>query len=131
VVILEGKWQDFITSEEVYAAGGFDIIYTDTFSESYSDLLEFFENVPNLLRDEYSRFSFFNGLGATNALFYDVYSNIVELHLSDIGLATSWSDVEISPGFVGHEEEDQHGVWGETRVYFNLPLYRLPICRMQ
>lgn len=36
VTILEGKWQDFISSEEIYAVGGFDIIYTDTFSESYS-----------------------------------------------------------------------------------------------
>ena len=36
VTILEGKWQDFITSEELYAVGGFDVIYTDTFSESYS-----------------------------------------------------------------------------------------------
>ena len=35
VKILEGKWQDFIDSEELLAVGGFDVIYTDTFSEDY------------------------------------------------------------------------------------------------
>lgn len=35
VKILEGKWQDFIEGEELIATGGFDVIYTDTFSEDY------------------------------------------------------------------------------------------------
>lgn len=35
VKILEGKWQDFVESEELMATGGFDVIYTDTFSEDY------------------------------------------------------------------------------------------------
>lgn len=35
VTILEGKWQDYISSEQLLAVGGFDVIYTDTFSESY------------------------------------------------------------------------------------------------
>lgn len=35
VRILEGKWQDYIESEELLSVGGFDIIYTDTFSEDY------------------------------------------------------------------------------------------------
>lgn len=35
VKILEGKWQEFIESEELIATGGFDVIYTDTFSEDY------------------------------------------------------------------------------------------------
>jgi hypothetical protein len=34
VQILEGKWQDFIDSEELRTEG-FDIIYTDTFSEKF------------------------------------------------------------------------------------------------
>ena len=66
----------------------------------------------------------------SDALFYDVYSNVVELHLSDIGLATTWSDMEITQGLVGHEAQEEYDAWGETRVYFSLPLYRLPICRM-
>jgi len=36
VKILEGKWQDFIDSEEILAVGGFDVLYTDTFSEDYN-----------------------------------------------------------------------------------------------
>lgn len=38
VKILEGKWQDFIESEELLAIGGFDIVYTDTFSEDYKGM---------------------------------------------------------------------------------------------
>ena len=33
--ILEGKWQDYIDSPELLGVGGFDVIYTDTFSEEY------------------------------------------------------------------------------------------------
>lgn len=35
VVILEGKWQDFM-EDEVLLSEGFDIMYTDTFSEHYN-----------------------------------------------------------------------------------------------
>ncbi len=35
VKILQGKWQNLVDSEELIAVGGFDIIYTDTFSEDY------------------------------------------------------------------------------------------------
>jgi type IV protein arginine methyltransferase len=65
VRILEGKWQDFIDSEDVLGVGGFDAVYTDVFSESYRDLYGFFERVPDLLRGPNSTFSF-NGLGATS-----------------------------------------------------------------
>lgn len=68
VKILEGRWQDFIDSPELLGSGGFDAIYTDTFSEDYSDLRHFFEKLPDLLADGTSRFSFFNGLGATSEL---------------------------------------------------------------
>lgn len=36
--------------------------------EPWLDLVAFFEHIPNLVRDERSRFSFFNGLGATSKL---------------------------------------------------------------
>lgn len=36
VKILEGKWQDYVDSPELLGVGGFDIIYTDTFSEEYN-----------------------------------------------------------------------------------------------
>lgn len=35
VKIIEGKWQDFVDGEELLSFGGFDAIYTDTFSENY------------------------------------------------------------------------------------------------
>lgn len=35
VTILEGKWQDFIDSDAILGLGGFDVVYTDTFSEDY------------------------------------------------------------------------------------------------
>ena len=38
VKIFEGKWQDFVESEELLALGGFDIVYTDTFSEDYKGI---------------------------------------------------------------------------------------------
>jgi len=125
VTILEGKWQDFIESEELYAVSGFDVIYTDTFSEDYADLVQFFEHATNLLRDERSRFSFFNGLGATNATFYDVYTNLAEMHLTEVGLSTTWVDVDLAD-----IEDKTSDIWGEMRVYFSLPIYRLPIAQM-
>ncbi len=70
VKILEGKWQDFVEQEEILGLGGFDVIYTDTFSENYQDLRRFFEHLPDLLSGPSARFSFFNGLGATSKLFY-------------------------------------------------------------
>lgn len=39
VLILEGKWQDFIESDKLLEIGGFDAIYTDTFSENYKGAL--------------------------------------------------------------------------------------------
>jgi len=124
VKILEGKWQDFLDSDDWLRSGGFDMIYTDTFSEDYSDLWQFFEHLPNLMADADSRFSFFNGLGATNPSFYDIYTHISDLHLADIGLNVDWSDIDVSLD----SDEDR---WGQSREYFSLPIYRLPIGRMR
>lgn len=124
VKVLEGRWQDFVHGDELLMVGGFDVIYTDTFSESYQDLQEFFEILPDLLRGSASRFSFFNGLGATNAVFYDVYTQLAELHLASVGLTVEWSDVDV----VGDDEMQDR--WVQTREYFGLRYYRLPIARM-
>lgn len=67
VVILEGKWQDFVETDDIMSHGGFDVVYTDTFSEDYDELKDFFEHLPDLLSGPDSRFGFFNGLGATSA----------------------------------------------------------------
>ncbi|KZT11035.1 S-adenosyl-L-methionine-dependent methyltransferase [Laetiporus sulphureus 93-53] len=123
VVVIEGKWQDFMESEELLGVGGFDVVYTDTFSEDYKDLQKFFEHVPDLLAGPESRFGFFNGLGATNALFYDVYRHVSELHLADVGVDVEWSDVDV---FAGDDDR-----WGKTREYFAQRLYRLPVGKMR
>ncbi|KAG6845935.1 hypothetical protein H0H87_000741 [Tephrocybe sp. NHM501043] len=136
VTVLEGKWQDHLDSDSILGIGGFDVIYTDTFSEDYGDLHHFFERLPDLLAGPESRMSFFNGLGATSesthflymlkelikfldALFYDVYTHISELHLSEVGINVQWSDVDVSI-------ELNKDRWGDSRNYFSLPLYRLP-----
>jgi len=124
IKILEGKWQDFLDSDDLLSSGGFDVIYTDTFSEDYSDLRQFFEHLPDLMADADSRFSFFNGLGATNPSFYDVYKHISELHLANVGLDVDWSDVDVSLDI----DEDR---WVQSREYFSLPIYRLPLGRMK
>lgn len=40
VEIFEGRWQDFVGPDKIGALlgeeGGFDVVYTDTFSEDYS-----------------------------------------------------------------------------------------------
>ncbi|TFL04392.1 hypothetical protein BDV98DRAFT_524447 [Pterulicium gracile] len=125
VRIVEGKWQDVMSSEDVAGVGGFDVVYTDTFSEDYMALKEFFDLVPDLLSGPESRFSFFNGLGATNLTFYDVYTRLSDLHLSDVGLEVGWSDVD-NP----LNDERRKERWGKTREYFTAPVYRLPIARM-
>jgi protein arginine N-methyltransferase 2 len=86
VKILGGKWQDYVGTEALLGFGGFDVIYTDTFAEDYAGadisvfrphvefiedprdtaLHQFFGHVPTLLAGPLSRFSFFNGLGATS-----------------------------------------------------------------
>jgi type IV protein arginine methyltransferase len=74
VTILEGQWQDYLNldgqhskqQEQLSAFGGFDAVYTDTFSEDYASLKLFFEHLPDLMDGPEARFSFFNGLGATS-----------------------------------------------------------------
>ena len=140
VRILEGRWQDFIDSADLLGYGGFDVIYTDTFSEDYNNLRQFFEHLPDLLSNEDAVFSFFNGLGATSkhrnffrnyvvetvldAFFYDIYTYISGLHLGGIGLEVAWSDVDAE----GVDEENR---WGDSRQYFTLPIYRLPVGKMK
>lgn len=123
VRILEGKWQDFIDSDEILGVGGFDAVYTDVFSEDYKQLYAFFERVPELLRGENSKFSFFHGLGATNPLFYDIYTNLCEMHLKELGCTVSWTDVDVHTA-------QADGIWGETRKYFSLPYCRIPLVKM-
>lgn len=124
VKVMAGKWQDVIQSKEFRDLGKFDVVYTDTFAEDYQELHKFFKLLPGLMAGPDGRFSFFNGLGATNALLYDVYSRVSECHLSDIGADVHWSFVQVDG------EEDQ-GRWERSREYFTQPVYRLPIAQLK
>lgn len=84
VKMLNGKWQDVLSSDEFLALGKFDVVYIDTFAEHYdgelgvlrqtvilsicifAELHKFFKRLPDLLDGPDARFSFFNGLAATS-----------------------------------------------------------------
>lgn len=60
-----------------------------------------------------------------DAFFYDIYTHISELHLASVGLDVNWSDVT---DIATDNREDR---WGESREYFSLPIYRLPVGKMK
>jgi type IV protein arginine methyltransferase len=60
----------------------------------------------------------------SDALFHDVYTRLSDLHLADIGVEVEWSDVDITQG----DDEER---WGNTRKYFAIPIYRLPVGKMR
>ncbi|KAI8852962.1 S-adenosyl-L-methionine-dependent methyltransferase [Chytridium lagenaria] len=106
VKILFGRWQDVIDQLETY-----DGIFFDTFGEFYDDLREFHDHLPNILRED-GIYSYFNGL-----------SGFKPADLEDVGLSSEI--VEIQMNELGDD------VWnGVRRAYFTLPVYRLPICRL-
>ncbi|GAA97458.1 uncharacterized protein L969DRAFT_116319 [Mixia osmundae IAM 14324] len=132
VLIYHGTWQAFLLAYEQgelasqFPEGlAFDAVYFDTFSEHYRDLRQFFDQLPNILRDQDSLFSWFHGLGATSRLLYDVYTAVSELELRDIGLSTEWTEVAV--------EDAGEVTWkGITRRYWDVASsYRLPICRLR
>lgn len=119
--VLAGRWQDVLAT--VYDQGlQFDAIFFDTFGEDYEALREWHDHVPNLLRSEpWAVYTFFNGLGATNPFFHDVYCTLVEVELRDVGLDVHWEEVAV--------EIDERAWDGVKRPYFTLKSYRLPVCR--
>jgi len=60
-----------------------------------------------------------SALFATDATFYDVYTNLAELHLLDMGMSVTWTDVDVHTA-------QKDGVWGKSRKYFSLPYCRVP-----
>ncbi|ORX41283.1 S-adenosyl-L-methionine-dependent methyltransferase [Kockovaella imperatae] len=130
VKVLEGRWQDHLIGKNLkrvleLSADGFDAIFMDTFAEGYEDLKTFFESVvPDILEPQQGVFSFWNGLGATNATIHAVSSSLAELHMEDVGLHVQWQDVPIA-------ESQREEVWkGVRRRYWDLPGYKLPIAKM-
>lgn len=120
--IHPGKWQD-VVPQLLEEGQQYDVIYFDTFGESYSQLRMFFTEYVVALLSEEGKFSFFNGLGADRRVCYDVYCRVAELDLCDAGFDVAWTDVEVKE--LGGEGE---GEWkGVRRRYWVLDTYRLPV----
>ncbi|KAI1408754.1 arginine N-methyltransferase 2 [Hypoxylon sp. FL1857] len=122
-----GKWQE-VVPKLLEQGETYDAIYFDTFGEDYNQLRMFFtEYVPGLL-EEQGRFGFFNGLGADRKICYDVYTQVVEMHLSDAGLDVEWQELDVDMKDLAKEGE---GEWeGVKRRYWTLDKYRLPTCTL-
>ena len=117
--MLFGKWQDVIPELEEKGID-FDGIFFDTFGEHYRDLKEFNDHLPNILRSD-GIYSFFNGLGGTNVFFHDVYCNIVQMDLQEIGLETKMTEIIV--------DELGDDTWKDLkRPYWSLQKYQIPTC---
>ncbi|CAJ0904432.1 6181_t:CDS:2 [Entrophospora sp. SA101] len=126
VKIIFGRWQDVLDELLLTLSGdgemGYDGIFFDTFGEYYDDLHDFHEELPNLLKSD-GVYSFFNGLGATNPFFHDVYCRIAELHLADVGLCTQFVEMAVNLSDVESKE-----IWKDVKSkYWTLNTYHLPI----
>ena len=64
----------------------FDGIFSDTFGEHYSELVDFHRGPLSGLLKPGGIYSFFNGLAATNAFFHDMYCRIAAADLEEAGL---------------------------------------------
>ncbi|KAH8165204.1 hypothetical protein CIB48_g3056 [Xylaria polymorpha] len=115
--IHAGKWQE-VVPQLLEQGELYDAIYFDTFGEDYGQLRMFFtEYVPALL-DEGGIFGFFNGLGADRKVCYDVYTKVVEMHLTDAGLDIEWNELDVDMEGLGEEGK---GEWqGVKRRYWTL-----------
>ncbi|CAO3623849.1 unnamed protein product [Cunninghamella blakesleeana] len=118
VTILFGRWQDVVPT----LTTTFDGIFFDTYGEFYDDLRAFHIAVPKILKKD-GIYTWFNGLGATNQFFHDIYCRVSEVDLHDIGLDTEYTDMDIPTA-------DEKGVWdGVRQRYWVLEKYKLPICK--
>lgn len=145
VEIFQGTWREYIARQPTL----FDAIYTDTFSEHWSDLAGFFTQLPRLFKvpneasDSRSTrpptlmdrgeevdvpalagpvFSFFNGLGGTNGTFYDVYTAMAHMELERIGFEVYWESFPLDPFSIADQDEGSI-----KRRYWDLPVIRIPI----
>ena len=120
--ILPGRWQEVLPRLLEEEGVQLDGIFFDTFGEDYEALREWHELVPDLLAcHDQAVYTFFNGLGGTNPFFHDVYCQLVELELHDLGFQVEWETLPV-------ELLDHHLAWkGLKRPYFSLNEYRLPV----
>ncbi|KAI9310125.1 arginine N-methyltransferase 2 [Dichotomocladium elegans] len=118
VTICFGRWQDVVPT----LTQTFDGIFFDTYGEFYDDLRAFHQAVPKMLNPG-GIYTWFNGLGATNQFFHDIYCQVSEIDLHKFGLSTEYVEMPISTA-------DEKGVWdGVRQRYWVLDTYKLPICK--
>ena len=120
--VLACRWQEAV--EQLYEEGAqLDSMFFDTFGEDYHDMREWHDHLPNLLKSEpTSLYTFFNGLGATNKVFHEVYCRVVEMDMQELGFKTEWELVPIDTG--------DGAAWeGIKWKYYTLDTYRLPVFR--
>ena len=60
----------------------------------------------------------------TDALFYDVYTHVSDMHLADVGVDVEWTEVDVFA-------DTTPATWGKTREYFAMRHYRLPVGKMR
>ncbi|SCV05627.1 LANO_0H11650g1_1 [Lachancea nothofagi CBS 11611] len=94
VVVLEGRWQDTLSTLLDDGSVFFDAIYYDTFSEHYSDMLDLYDTIVGLIKPE-GLFSFFNGLGADRQVCYDVYKKVVEMDVANYGMKCNFTTIPL------------------------------------
>ncbi|KAI8369058.1 hypothetical protein BD560DRAFT_397885 [Blakeslea trispora] len=82
---------------------------------------EMYLNLILLLMD--GLYTWFNGLGATNQFFQDIYCQVSEIDLREFGLSTEYVEMPI-------DTWAEQGVWdGVRQKYWVLDTYKLPLCR--
>ncbi|KAL6950007.1 hypothetical protein ACO0QE_000676 [Hanseniaspora vineae] len=126
VVILEGRWQDCLNDLLDKGTVFFDAIYYDTFSEHYQDMLDLYDLIIGLIKPA-GVFSFFNGLGADNRFFYDVYKEIVVIDMNNYGLQCVYETVDVA------KIMEKYGqVWDNVKQsYFSCKHYYHPTINFQ
>ena len=126
IVILEGRWQDCLNDLLDKGTVFLDAIYYDTFSEHYQDMLDLYDLIIGLIKPA-GVFSFFNGLGADNRFFYDVYKEIVVIDMSNYGLQCMYETVDVA------KIMEKYGqVWDNVKQsYFSCKHYYHPVITFQ
>ena len=121
VTIHEGRWQD-VLPRLVFQGQMYDVIFFDTFAESYSEFRHFFSEYVIGLLEQDGRWSYFNGMGADRQISYDVYQKVVEMDLFETGFDVEWVEEIDVP--------DLRGDWeGVRRRYWDIKRYRVPLVR--
>uniref|UniRef100_A0A7S1IDL9 Protein arginine N-methyltransferase 2 n=1 Tax=Eutreptiella gymnastica TaxID=73025 RepID=A0A7S1IDL9_9EUGL len=111
VRIAFGRWQDVIKG-----LGPFDSIFYDTYAEHFTDMQEFHDLVPQILRPG-GTYSFFNGLCPNNVFFHGVACQGVQLELERLQFEVEFRTVDIDV-----DEKTWEGVrrkyWHDRKEYY-------------